>query len=321
MLIPLILLLFWAVLARVIDYGITEERYFLIILALWLSFISSYFLISKRENISVIPLSLALVTLFSIYGPQGAFASSKRSQLNELGQLFKKYKALEDGKIRALSASPEKDDNARMLNIVDYLVNMHGLESFESLIDQDLDKVNDSLFFAMNAKKYDSRTNRWEIRSQQKVWLYKYLNLETDENYQSKLNLGTNLIEVENPDMLPLNKADYQLLLDLSSDTSLNTINGRQLLITRTGKQSKFNLQYGTEVKSIELDTIINHLSTKSDLKRLSNGEALVVSRKLLSQEIDFKDIKVKIMWNRLSFSDNEDLLSANGSLLISLKE
>ena len=55
-LIPLILLLLWAVLARVIDYGITEERYFLIILAAWLTFINAYFLISKSQNIMMTPI-------------------------------------------------------------------------------------------------------------------------------------------------------------------------------------------------------------------------------------------------------------------------
>jgi hypothetical protein len=89
-LIPLILLLIWAVLARVIDYGITEERYFLIILAAWLSFINAYFLLSKRQNIIIIPFSLCLVTIFSAYGPQGAFSTSRRSQIIELKQLFEK---------------------------------------------------------------------------------------------------------------------------------------------------------------------------------------------------------------------------------------
>jgi hypothetical protein len=49
-LIPLIILLLWAVLARVIDYGITEERYFLIILAAWLAFINAYFLLCLVKN-------------------------------------------------------------------------------------------------------------------------------------------------------------------------------------------------------------------------------------------------------------------------------
>ena len=320
-LIPLILLLFWAVLARVIDYGITEERYFLIILAIWLSFITSYFLISKSQDISIIPISLALVTVFSIYGPQGAFAVSQRSQIGELQQLFKKYKALEDDQIKRLQNIPEKKDNARMLNIVDYLVNMHGLESFDSVIDQELGKVNDSLFFALSSKKYDSRTNRWEIRSQQKIWLYKYLNLQTDEIYQSKLSLGTNLIEVENPDLLPLNKADFQISLNLSTDTLKNRIDGRQLLVFRSGKPNKLNIQYGDELKSIQMDTLISRLVKDGNQKKLPNNEAIVVSRKLLSQDFDFKEITMQILWNQLSFNDQNDLLSANGYVLISLKE
>ncbi|MEN0055292.1 MAG: DUF4153 domain-containing protein, partial [Mucilaginibacter sp.] len=58
LLIPLLGLLFVAVGTRVFDYGITEWRYFLIVLACWLLFISVYFLLFKKQNIKLIPVSL-----------------------------------------------------------------------------------------------------------------------------------------------------------------------------------------------------------------------------------------------------------------------
>ncbi|MFD2143966.1 DUF4153 domain-containing protein [Mucilaginibacter antarcticus] len=77
LLLPLLILLFVAVGTRVFEYGITEQRYFLIALALWLLFISIYFLLFKTQNIKVIPISLCLVTLITIYGPQGRFQCLK----------------------------------------------------------------------------------------------------------------------------------------------------------------------------------------------------------------------------------------------------
>lgn len=320
-LIPLIILLIWAVLARIIDYGITEERYFLIILAGWLSFITAYFLLSKNQDISIIPLSLCVVTILSVYGPQGAFATSRRSQINELKQLFLKYQSVDGEKIKTLKASPGKEDNIRMLNIVDYLINMHGLESFSPILDQDLRKVGDSLLTSVNKKKYDPRTNRWEIRSQQKIWLYKYLNLQSVDINGSKLSLGNNMVEADQMDVLPLSRADYMVQLNFFPDSTHGMINRTKLLISHIRNQNKFKVEYGTEVKYIQLDTLINQLNTELEKQDLSEKQSYPVSRKQLTQNLEFDDIDLQILWNRLNFNDNKQLVQANGYVLVKFKQ
>lgn len=319
-LIPLILLLVWAVLARVIDYGITEERYFLIILAAWLSFICVYFLISKGQNIMIIPFSLCLVTVLSVYGPQGAFSTSRRSQINELKQLFEKHGSLDGDNIIALKLKPGKEDMARMINIVDYLVNMHDLESFSPILKRDPEQVADSLLSVQTKKKYDSRTNKWEIKSRQKLWLYTYLNLKPDEARGSILNLGINMVEVFNADLLPLNEADYMLPLSISSDTLSNIINARKLLISRVANQNKLKVIYGSEEKYIILDTLINQLDIELKKQKLADKQTLQVSRQVLSQNIEFDGLSLQILFNRINFNDNKDLLSADAYVLIKLK-
>lgn len=320
-LIPLILLLVWAVLARVIDYGITEERYFLIILAAWLSFICVYFLISKGQNIMIIPVSLCLVTALSVYGPQGAFSTSRRSQINELKQLFEKHRSLEGDKIIKLKIKPGKEDMTRMINIVDYLVNMHGLESFSPILKRDPGIIADSLLSVYEKKKYDSRTNNWEIRSRQKLWLYTYLNLNPDDARGSKLNLGMNMAEAFNADLLPLNEADYMLPLSISADTLSNIINAKKLLINRVGNQNKLKVIYGSEEKYIILDTLIDQLDIELKKQKLANKQSLQVSRQLLSQGLEFDGLKLQIVWNHISFNDNKGLLSADGYVLLTLKD
>jgi hypothetical protein len=320
-LIPLILLLVWAVLARVIDYGITEERYFLIILAGWLAFINAYFLLSKSQNIMIIPFSLCLVTVLSVYGPQGAFSTSRRSQINELKQLFEKHRSLEGDKIIKLKIKPGKEDMTRMINIVDYLVNMHGLESFSPILKRDPGIVADSLLSVYEKKKYDSRTNNWEIRSRQKLWLYTYLNLNPDDARGSKLNLGMNMAEAFNADLLPLNEADYMLSLSISADTLSNIINAKKLLINLVGNQNKLKVIYGSEEKYIILDTLIDQLDIELKKQKLANKQSLQVSRQLLSQGLEFDGLKLQIVWNHISFNDNKGLLSADGYVLLTLKD
>lgn len=319
-LIPLILLLLWAVLARVIDYGITEERYFLITLAAWLTFINAYFLISKSQNIMIIPFSLCLLTIISVYGPQGAFSTSRRSQINELQELFGNHGSLDGDKIISLKLKPGKEDMSRMINIVDYLVNMHGIESFRPILERDPGIIQDSLLAVNSEKKYDSITSNWEIKSRQKLWLYTYLNLKPDDASGSKLNLGTNRAEAFNMDLLPLNEADYMLPLSVPSDTLSNIIDSRKLLISRVANQNKLKVIYGPEEKYVILDTLINQLEMEFKKQKLADKQDLQVSRELLSKNLEFNGLSLQIVFNRINFNDNKDLLSADAYVLIKLK-
>jgi hypothetical protein len=78
---PVLLLLYAAIYRRIADYGFTEDRYYVLAAALWLTGICLYFSFSGSRNIKVIPVSLAVTCLLSLTGPWGAFAVSDRSQL------------------------------------------------------------------------------------------------------------------------------------------------------------------------------------------------------------------------------------------------
>lgn len=71
-----------AVQVRVSDYGLTESRYLLIILAIWLFLISFYFIFSKKKALTVLPISLACFMMFTFFGPMNIFDASVQSQYN-----------------------------------------------------------------------------------------------------------------------------------------------------------------------------------------------------------------------------------------------
>ena len=78
-LLPMVLLLFVAIGRRIGDYGVTEARYVVAISGAWLLLISVYFILSKRDNIKFIPISLAVFSLLTVLGPLSAFKVSERS--------------------------------------------------------------------------------------------------------------------------------------------------------------------------------------------------------------------------------------------------
>jgi hypothetical protein len=98
-LLPMVVLLFVAIGRRISDYGVTEARYVVATSGVWLLLMSLYFIISKRDNIKFIPISLALFSLLTVVGPFSAFRASERSQENRLLAVLERNNMLKDGKI------------------------------------------------------------------------------------------------------------------------------------------------------------------------------------------------------------------------------
>ena len=138
---PLIILLILAIGRRVMEYGVTENRYFLIILALWLFIVALYFLFSRRKHIKFVPLSLFFAALSSGFGPWNAFEVSSISQHNRLQSIFEKNKMMVNGKATKSKKGIKKVDEREISSIVNYMIDVHGVESIQDLFSQDLIKI------------------------------------------------------------------------------------------------------------------------------------------------------------------------------------
>ncbi|MGB6093502.1 MAG: DUF4153 domain-containing protein [Moheibacter sp.] len=99
-LIPLLVLLFVAIFTRLLEYGFTEARYYVVLLALWLTLVVGYFALKKNSGIKFIPISLFVFGIFSLLMPfANAFSVAKNSQKNNLMKVLTENKLLKDGKI------------------------------------------------------------------------------------------------------------------------------------------------------------------------------------------------------------------------------
>ncbi|MBU4538030.1 MAG: DUF4153 domain-containing protein [Weeksellaceae bacterium] len=99
-LIPLIILLFTAIFTRILEYGYTEPRYFVLLIALWLTAVVLYFIFVKKPTIKFVPVSLFAFGLFSLVFPYlNTFSVAKRSQKTELQNILSQNNLLENGKI------------------------------------------------------------------------------------------------------------------------------------------------------------------------------------------------------------------------------
>src|SRR5262249_46851893 len=87
---PAIVMLWLAIWQRVRQYGITEPRYFLVVLSLWLAGLAVYYSITRSRQIRTIPASLGAVALLTFAGPWGAYSVSVGSQVGRLRALLER---------------------------------------------------------------------------------------------------------------------------------------------------------------------------------------------------------------------------------------
>ena len=88
---PAIVMLWLAIGKRVAQYGVTERRYFMIVLSLWWAGIAIYYTLGRSRNIKVIPATLCLLGLVTFLGPWGAYRVSLASQRGRLDRLVTRY--------------------------------------------------------------------------------------------------------------------------------------------------------------------------------------------------------------------------------------
>lgn len=127
---PLAFLLFVAVMRRVSEYGVTEARYFGLVIAVWLAGVASYLLFSRKGDLRSIALSLAVIALGTSFGPWGATSVAIRSQVGQLEDALESAGVLKSG--RFVSPPPPFEEAAiggrSMYSLVGFLEDRNALE-------------------------------------------------------------------------------------------------------------------------------------------------------------------------------------------------
>jgi hypothetical protein len=129
--IPLIVMLFFAVSRRLSEYGITEGRYLALATVVWLCVLVPYFIVSKKKKIIFIPMSMCVAVFSVSIGPWGMFSVSQNSQVGRLKELLTKHNILVDGRVRAKHDSLQFDATKQISSILAYLSEVHGFDAIQ----------------------------------------------------------------------------------------------------------------------------------------------------------------------------------------------
>ncbi|MBU3676371.1 MAG: DUF4153 domain-containing protein [Chitinophagaceae bacterium] len=136
-LLPLITLYFIAIYLRIKPYGITENRYMLAMIGVWLSGISIYHILKKDVPLAIIPQTLFLMLSLSVIGPWGMYQTGVRSQTKRLKQLLHEGNYWQHQQFNLEKQYPEPTENQAIAfrSVLDYLNDRNELMQLHPWLD------------------------------------------------------------------------------------------------------------------------------------------------------------------------------------------
>lgn len=131
--IPLLIMMFFSIGIRVKAYGITENRYFVIVLGLWVLGIMIYLTVIKNRKNIILPITLSIIAVLSVFGPWSCYSISKFSQNNRFEQLLVKNSMLVSNKIVKPIKTISEKDKEEISQIIAYFSRSHYLKDVKYL--------------------------------------------------------------------------------------------------------------------------------------------------------------------------------------------
>ncbi len=237
LLIPLLGLLFWAILYRIHLYGFTHERYYVLLLAVWLTIVVAYFLTQQQPKIKFIPISLCIIALLSLVGPQSANSISKNSQLSRFETYFKLAKK------QKLTFEQQQD----LSSIVDFLEENYGAKILLSRTDNKLNAL-------LKKDKNPSSVKIMEALGFKYYTAYSRNEKENgDFNYYFYTNDSRNVENIQGYDMSFLVWNNSQLDCD-----ECITINNKTYSITTIDKKYGLDLRINKDTIPLDITSFVN---------------------------------------------------------------
>jgi hypothetical protein len=299
MMIPLLVLLTLAIYKRVTDYGITEKRYIIIMAAIWLSGITIYFLVSTKQNIKIIPISLSIILIISTIGPQSAASVSKNSQVNRL---------------KKLTSNPDNSKNAKQEAsvIIRYLIKNHGLSSLQPLTTKNITNIQTSMLEKMKNE------NSYQIHGRLIDTAYAILNIkDLKDEFSSPMNKyfrkdNQNIFEVKGFE------AVYHLIPFQREPDTISVGNKKIRIVNAIDK-----LEVSSDNEKLQFN--LNNIFSKIVKKYEDNlNTEIQVPDSLMSAVQESDNLFVKLQIIRLNLNAYRDSLNDNhdfeGFLLIRKK-
>ncbi len=311
--IPAIGMLLLAVGKRIDQYGVTENRYLLAVLAVWLAVMSVYFVVSRTRNIKLIPITLCGLAFVTSFGPWGAFAVSKKSQMNRLTGLLEANQLLSDGVIQPAAGDIEFADRKEISAVLDYVVTTHGAGDIAPWFGERWTEID--TFSVDGSHTYEFNKGKVLVRG-----IMKEMNVEYISKWNQPLSDSEDfhLSVSPDPDVLPLEDAD--ILVRVEACMSSIEIDGSARTISWNGIDQALLICADGDTLVIGLREWVGGLLPK--ISGPGGGGTMTSEQACLRLENDRLHATLHVVSINGSFVDGKaDIRNMNGKCLIRWKD
>ncbi len=117
---------------RVEQYGITERRYALGLLAAWLAGAAVHRVATRTRDVKSIPLVLTILGAASFMGPWSVYAVAERSQVGRLERILSEHGVLDESTLSSSTVEIPFEEWRQVEEGVAYLFDYHGTEIIDA---------------------------------------------------------------------------------------------------------------------------------------------------------------------------------------------
>ena len=270
--IPLIFASLFALFQRIYQYGITEKRYYVLILIFWLLFCVILFI--RKMNITGIFISLIACVVIAVYTPFSAKSVSNFSQKERLKRMLVKYGALKDGKISKITQKLTNRQGNHIHTTIQYISS-----------NSDIQKLN---FKNEKGEVYSTLEDLEKALDVKESWKDYYIVRNEDENgenYDEKEIVAYRVKNSENAELIS-DTTGYDNFISYKKVDNEDPINqeneSEKYKITIKNKVITIKSKDGTELAKINYEDAIKQIVSKLRTSKLQDKKDVgyVVSQK-----------------------------------------
>ena len=259
--IPLIFASLFAVFQRTYQYGITENRYYVLISIFWLLFCMILYI--RNMNVTGVFITLIICFIISVYTPLSAKNVSNFSQSQRLKRILVKYGALKDGKISKITQKLTNRQGSQIHTTIQYISDNSTIAKLNFKNEKgeiystlgDLEKGLDVKESWKDYSIYDSEDDDREKDDEHKIVTYKIKNSENAE-------IISDIAGYDN--FVSYRKVDNIDLVDQENESEKYKITIKNKIITINSKD-------GTELAKINYEEAVQQIVSKLKTLKLQD--------------------------------------------------
>ena len=304
--VPLILLALFSINERIFQYGITENRYLVVILVIWLLFNMILYIV--KNDVKWVLISYIFAILIAVFSPFNLVTVSINSQNKRLERLLIKNGIIQNGKITNKNDKVSIKSKNEIMSVIDYFYNNTSELKWKKI--------------KILGKTYEKPEDFMKVVGANDFWR-SYESIDNQEKgviseISLKMNDGIKMTEAKGYDYLIY---DFSVSYLLDANETKEFDNENYKVVLKNKNLMIKNIQKNIEVLNIDLNKIATEVYLKIKEKAKKQNQSYVeLPENDLTYLSETKNSKYKIVFNDIHFSEEDKIDGLNINIYFSEK-